>query len=111
MAQVALGRTGKGQPLRMTILVPSSITFGNTPALSTAREGEAPTVELAWRRCQPGGCTADGPVAEDAVRRMRGWTEPARVTFADGSGRIVALPFSSRGLPQALDALAKEDAG
>lgn len=111
VAQFALGRTGKGQPLRMTILVPSSVTFGSTPALGTARDGEAPAVELAWRRCQPGGCTADGPLADDMVRRIRGWTEPARVTFADGSGRIVALPFSSRGLPQALDALAKEDAG
>lgn len=68
-------------------------------------------MDLTWRRCLPGGCLADGAVSEDALRRVRGWTEPARVTFADGTGRIVALPFSPRGLTQALDALAKDDAG
>lgn len=111
VAQVALGRPSKGQPLQLTILVPASVTFGTTPALSLARDGEAPIMDLTWRRCLPGGCLADGAVSEDALRRVRGWTEPARVTFTDGTGRIVALPFSPRGLTQALDALAKDDAG
>jgi hypothetical protein len=54
---------------------------------------------------------AEGTVSDEALRRVRGWTEPARISFADGNGHIAALPFSPRGLPQALDALAKEDAG
>ena len=111
VAQIAFGRVEKSQPMHLTVLVPTSVTFATSPALATLRDGDAPLVELAWRRCLPGGCLAEGTVSEDALRRARTATDPARVTFADGSGRVVALPFSPKGLPQALDALAKEDAG
>ena len=111
VAQIAFGRVARGQALQLTILVPSSVTFGAAPALSPLRDGEAPVVELTWRRCLPGGCMADAPMSDDALRRVRGWAEPARITFTDGAGRAIALPFSPRGLPQALDAMAKDDAG
>jgi invasion protein IalB len=111
VAQIAIGRIAKGQPLHLTILVPPSVTFGAAPSLTSTREGEPAVVDLVWRRCLPGGCMAEGTVSDDALRRVRGWIEPARISFADGSGRTAALPFSPRGLPQALDALAKEDAG
>ncbi len=109
IAQVAFGRVAKGQPIHLTILVPPNVTFVSTPALRTARDGDGPVLEMAWRRCLPGGCLAEAVVTDDAMRRVRTATEATRVTFADGSGRLVALPFSSNGLAQALDALGKED--
>lgn len=111
VAQIAIGRVAKGQPLHLTMLVIPSVTFGAAPALISTKEGEPSVVDLAWRRCLPTGCVADATVSDDALRRVRGWTEPGRISFTDGGGRMAGLPFSPRGLPQALDALAKEDAG
>ncbi len=112
VAQIALGRPGKGQPLQLTMLVPPNVAIAPAPALLAGKEGDAaPVAELAWRRCLPGGCMADVALSDDAVRRLRGWTEPGRIVFADSVGRPAALPVSPRGLSQALDALAKEDGG
>ncbi len=110
IAQLAIGRVAKGQPLHLTILVPPSVSFAAAPAL-TVHDGDPALLTMTWRRCLPGGCVADGAVADDLLHRLRGMTEPARVVFADAGGRVVALPVSPQGLPQALDALAKEDGG
>ena len=42
---------------------------------------------------------------------MRAPVEGPRLSFMDAAGRDLALPFSLSGLPQALDALAKEPLG
>jgi len=39
---------------------------------------------------------------------MRARTDPANLVFRDAGERDVTLPFSMRGLTQALDALGKE---
>jgi len=111
VAQIAVGRPGKGQPMQLTVLVPPSVSFGAAPAVSTGRDGDAPVLELAWRRCLPAGCIADAALGDEALNRLRAWVEPGRITFQDGAGRIAGLPFSPRGLAQALDALAREDGG
>ena len=49
-------------------------------------------------------------LSDEALRLLRGWTDAGRIAFQDGTGRTAVMPFSPRGLPQALDALAKEDA-
>ncbi len=109
VAQMAIGRPTKDQPMRLTVLVPNNVSFAAPVLLAPPREGDGASLELPWRRCLPGGCTADAPLNDEALRRMRGWTEPARVVFPDAAGRPTALPFSPRGLPQALDALMKEE--
>lgn len=111
VAQIALGHPGKGTPLQLTVLVPSNVAFGAGPVLLPGKEGEAaPMAELAWRRCLPAGCLADVALSDEALRLLRGWTDAGRIAFQDGTGRTAVMPFSPRGLPQALDALAKEDA-
>lgn len=110
VAQIALGRAGKGQPLLMTVLAPVSVSFGRPVSLVTAKDADAATLDLPWRRCVPGGCLADAPVPDELIRRIQAWTEPARIAYADAGGRAIALPFSARGLPLALGALAKSEA-
>ena len=106
IAQVAIGRMARGEPLRLTAAVPPAVTFPSAVRIVAEKEGRA--LDLEWRRCLPGGCFADVPVKDDLLKRWRGLTEPGRLTFKDASGREVSLPLSFRGLAQALDALAKE---
>ena len=92
-AQVAIGRPGKGKPLQMAILVPPSVSLARAAALMPGKDGAAmpgkdgtampgkdgtaPLIELAWRRCLPGGCVADTPLPPETLNRIRGLASPA----------------------------------
>ena len=110
VAQIALGHPARTEPMRMTMLVPPSVTLAAEPKL-TAAPGDkpAPGIDLGWRRCLPAGCIADATVPAGALAQLRSRTEPSRLVFQDGAAREASLPFSPRGLAQALDALAKEE--
>lgn len=105
VAQVAMGRTAPGEALRLTLVVPSSVSLGG--GMQLAGEGR-PQLEPAWRRCLSSGCFADLALDEATVERLRAGREPGRFTFLDDAGREVALPFSSNGLAAALEALGRE---
>ncbi len=105
VAQMAIGRAVPTEPLRLTLLVPVSVTLGAPPRLSA---GAGAPIELGWSRCLPAGCFADRAMDDAALARLRALAEPGRITFTDGAGREVALPYSPRGLAGALDALARQ---
>lgn len=109
VAQIAVGSVAKGQPMRLTMLVPPSVTLGTAPQLMAAG-GAGAGVGMTWRRCLPGGCIADGEVGAEALLRIQAWTQPGRIVFADGADRPVVMPFAPQGLVQALEALAAESA-
>lgn len=109
VAQLALGSADKSDPLRLTVVVPTAISLSRGPRI-VAVPGNAPLHELTWRRCLPTGCFADVALTADAIKMMRARSEPLHLTFKDAGERDVALPFSLRGLAQALDALSKEAA-
>jgi invasion protein IalB len=111
VAQIALGRLAKDQPMHMVILVPPNVALAAPPTLTLAHDGDAPAVALTWRRCLPGNCMADAELSEEQIRRLRGATEAGRISFTDGNGQVATLPFSSKGLSPALDGLAKESGG
>ncbi|MDB5397878.1 MAG: invasion protein [Rhodospirillales bacterium] len=106
-AQLAIGRTGAKDPLRVTAEMPATITFPSTVKLLTDEKDMQP-LELTWKKCLPGaGCFADAEFKDDSVKRWKTQTGSGRLTFKDGMGRDLVIPFSFRGLPQALDGLAK----
>jgi invasion protein IalB len=107
IAQVAVGSPAKGDPLRLTVVVPAAISFTPAPHL---KEGETSMLALEWRRCLQTGCFADAPPPADLLQKLRARTEPVQIAFRDAANQDVALPISPRGLGPALDALAKEDA-
>jgi invasion protein IalB len=108
IAQLAIGRAARGQPLTFTVQVPVSVTFGG-PLRIVGDDREPLVVPLEWRRCFAGGCFADTQLREDAVlRRLRGRVDPGRIEYRDATGRDLALAFSFRGLAPALDALNRE---
>lgn len=107
LAQVAIGRLQKAAPLKMTVILPSNVSFPSSVSVG-GDEKDRSNIDLPWRRCVPGACIADGEPAAAALQQLRARTEPGRVAFKDAGGRDVAVPLSLRGLPQALDALARE---
>jgi len=107
VAQIAVGRLARNQPLRLTIVVPNNISFPSNVSVFGDENDTAP-MQLAWRRCLPAGCFADIEMNDAAVARLRSRTQTGRIQTRDGGGRDVALPISFRGLAQAMDALARE---
>jgi invasion protein IalB len=103
VAQIALGRIGPKDPLRLTVLVPVNVVLPGAVRLGTDEKDSA-AQDLAWRRCMPMGCFADADPKDDTVKRWRGQTAGV-IVYKDASGRDVVLPMSMRGLAQALDSL------
>ena len=107
LAQVALGRLANGEPVRITAVMPASVSFPSSVQIFMG-EKDAKPVDLPWRRCLPTGCFADVVPGDDVLKQWRKATDQGRILFKDAAGRELGLPLSSRGLDQALDALAKE---
>ncbi|HEY5796435.1 MAG TPA: invasion associated locus B family protein [Bosea sp. (in: a-proteobacteria)] len=107
IAQVALGRLAAGEPLRVTAVMPVSVSFPSSVQIAMG-DKDAKPLDLPWRRCIPSGCFADAAPADDIIRQWRKATEAGRIVFKDAAGRDLALPLSARGLDQAVEALAKE---
>ncbi len=105
VALIAVGREKPTEPIRLVVQLPVNVTFAGRLKI-TLKEG-APTIDLNIERCVPAGCFAVMQPADEALRQLRAHTEPARMAYKDAAQHDVAWPFSLRGLPQALDALAK----
>lgn len=107
LAQVAFGRVQRADPMKLTMVLPSNVSFPSVVRVSTDDKDPQP-LDLNWRRCLPGACIADGEPSAAIIQRLRARAEPASISFKDAGGRDISVPFSLRGLSQALDALAKE---
>jgi invasion protein IalB len=110
IAEIAFGRPpGKDSPsgerMHIVVVVPNNVTFSG-PVLMSVDEKDKP-VELTYRRCLPAGCFADADAKDDVLGRWRAQNGRGRLVFKDGANRDIVLPFSFRGLAQALDAMAK----
>jgi invasion protein IalB len=107
IAQIALGRATRGEPMRATVVLPVAVTLTTKPKILSEKDDKSP-VELTWQRCVPGGCIASAVVADDIMARLGARAEPGDIAFKDAAEHDVAVPLSFRGLTQALAALAKE---
>jgi invasion protein IalB len=109
IAQVAIGRVPGEAELRVTALLPVAVSFPSTVRIGLeGSDAKGRVLDLAWLRCLPGGCLADGPVKEEVLKRWREGETPGRLLFKDANGQDIAIPLSFRGLKAALDALGKE---
>jgi invasion protein IalB len=107
VAELAIGRLTKAEPLHLTVALPVNVTLSSAPSFSS--DGKAPEpLDLGWRKCLPGGCIADAILKDDMLRRWKAQPSAGRITWTDAAGRDLAIGLSFRGLTQALDALGKE---
>jgi invasion protein IalB len=110
VAEVAIGRLKKTDPLHLTIVLPVNIAFSTAPSLSLNGK-DVDGLNFVWLKCLPGGCYANAVVTDDVVRRWKDQTEGRRIIWNDGSGRESAIALSFNGLGQALDALNRASPG
>ncbi|MCA0301566.1 MAG: invasion associated locus B family protein [Proteobacteria bacterium] len=109
LAQLALGRLASNEPLKLTVVLPLNVALATAPKVTVdAKDG--PAVQTAWQRCLPAGCLASAPLPDDTVKKLRSAGETGKLEYRDAADREVSLPYSLRGLPEALDALARESA-
>ncbi|MGB6490820.1 MAG: invasion associated locus B family protein [Methylovirgula sp.] len=107
IAQIGVGRLSPKDEMRLTVVLPTNITFSYAPKV-TAQDKD-PGVELTWERCVPGGCIADAVLKDDVLRTWHAIAaDTGRVLFTNAAGRNIAIEFSFRGFGQAMDAFAKE---
>ncbi|RBP18355.1 invasion protein IalB [Roseiarcus fermentans] len=104
VAEVAIGRLKKTDPLHLTIALPVNIAFPTPPRLSLNGK-DVDGLLFVWLKCIPGGCYANAPLTEDVLRRWKDETGGRRILWTDGSGRESAVELSFQGLGPALAAL------
>jgi invasion protein IalB len=107
LAEVAIGRLKKSDPLLLTVVLPVNVAFPNSPSFSPDAKDSDP-LDLGWRKCLPGGCFADVVLKDDVLQRWKAQSGNGRLTWKDATGRDFAIGVSSNGLAQALDAFSKE---
>lgn len=66
------------------------------------------SIAVTLKACGPRGCVADAELNAAILTRMRARETQGRLEYRDALNAEVALPFSTRGFVQALDALQRE---
>lgn len=106
VAQVAIGRAGKSEPVKVVFQLPINVWIQN--GVKLVYDTKIAGLAASFRWCVPSGCFADLDLKDDIVKRMRAATEQGRFEFKDASQRDVAIPVSFKGFSQAFDAMTKE---
>ena len=105
LAEIAVGRVKKADPMRLTIVLPVNVGFPSAPKINLGEDNDP--IELAWRQCVPAGCFADVTLSAETLHSLRD-AKSAKVELKAAGGQAFNFAVSLRGLPQALDAMAKE---
>ena len=105
IAQIAFGHA-EGGSIGATVLLPNNISFDKSPTLGVEGD-DANQIKLVFMRCTAAGCFAEAKVEAATLTAYRGSDKPGKLVFTDAGERLVKLPFSFRGLAQALDELNK----
>jgi invasion protein IalB len=109
IAQIGVGRLSPKDVMRLTVVLPTNITFRVAPRI-TAQDKD-PGLQLTWQRCLPGGCVADAVVGSEVLRTWHAIeADTGRLLFTNAAGQKIAVEFTFRGFGQAMDAFAKERA-
>jgi invasion protein IalB len=107
VAQAIVSRASKAEPLKLTAQAPNNVLIPSVVKFTPGGKDAKPW-ELGLRRATPIGVFADLALSDAQLLALHGPAEAGALEFTDAAGRAVSLPLSLRGLPQALDALARE---
>lgn len=105
-AQIAVGRLKSDQPLQVTLVAPTNVSFGSAARIVTDDKDPHP-VDLGWARCFPNACYASAQLKDDILKSWVTKTQVGRILYLNGAGQVTAIPISFKGLGQATEALNK----
>jgi len=105
-SSVAVLRPVKGQPTKLMVQVPTSVTLSTNVRIQIADAD--PGVAAPFARCVPTGCVVDFELKDDVLKKFRATSGNGKITYADVNGREVVVPLSFSGFDPAFEALAKE---
>ena len=104
--QLAIGRATVKDPFHITFIMSPNVAFPSDVKLMTD-DKDTQSVALSWSTCIPSLCRADGEFKDDQLKRWKALTANGQLIFRQSNGQPTPIPVSVRGLPQALEALAK----
>jgi invasion protein IalB len=96
----------KGMPSALVVQVPVNVAFGTKVKVQTG-DGD-PGIESPFARCVPDGCFAEFSIGADGLTKLRAASAGGKLSFADSTGRAIAIPLSFNGFGKGYDALVKE---
>ena len=104
LLQLSFGLPGPKEPIKLTIAAPVNVSFPSVALLAIDRKryatGRTDLASVsAWR------IIAELEIKDELLKRWRAQIGGGVVKIVDAAGREIAMPFSFRGLAQALDAL------
>lgn len=105
VAKIAFARQAKDMPTRILALVPVNVSFhkGVRIDLEPGKSG----VDLPFKSCVPAACIAETELTKEQLQSFRSPPQTGQISFEDASGKPASLPFSYKGLDQALDSFFK----
>jgi len=96
----------KGMPSALVVQVPVNVAFGTKVKVQTGDSD--PGMESPFARCVPDGCFAEFSIGADGLTKLRAASAGGKLSFADSTGRSIAIPLSFNGFGKGYDALVKE---
>lgn len=106
LAQLAVGRTKAGEPLRFTIVLPPNIGLPSTVEVVVDEKGKS-RLDVPWKRCIPGACVAELTLTEKTLQQLRNGKGTPNIAYPNAAGAANAVVFSLKGFGDAVDALNK----
>lgn len=104
IARIAVGRIPVSGALAVAVNLPANVAFTAPVSLGSAN-GTVPQLSLLWRRCLPAGCFADVTPTPAQFQEWQSQSGAGELGFVDGNGKAVKLPYSFKGLGDAIKGL------
>jgi invasion protein IalB len=105
-SRMIVPQPAKNAPGSLFVQVPVNVTFATKVKILASESDQG--IEVPFTRCVPDGCFAEFPLAADSLAKLRAASSGAKLSFADSTGQVVAIPLSFKGFAKGYDALLKE---
>ena len=105
ISQIAIGRQGKNEPLKIVFEVPINVWLRTGVTLKA--DEKYSFISASYSRCLPMACFADIEIKDDVIKKLRALKTNGKLQFKDAGQQDIAIPVSFKGFGEAYDAMQK----
>ena len=105
ITQIAIGRQGKSDPLKIVFEVPINVWLPDGVKLTT--DDKKLEISASFTRCLPVGCFADVEISKAQIKELNALKKAGKLQFKDAGKQAIAIPVSFKGFGDAYDAMQK----